>query len=114
MIGMRRLPAIGLGLALCLGLPGCVDPSDDELTVSGSYVGTTSSECQLALRDAGTWKLVEAHAVAATFRENFAVEAKEARYYVEIHCADGKQGTSPEFDFRPPRGRVDLQPLELN
>jgi hypothetical protein len=110
----RRLPKASAAALLCLLLSACTGTSDDVLTVAGSYSGTTASSCQLALRTAGDWKLVETHAVPAEFRQDFSVEPKRARYYVEVHCSDGKAASSPEFDFSPPRATIYLQPLALN
>jgi hypothetical protein len=106
--------SIAIGLLLVLALPAChSDMGEDALTIEGGYTGTTASSCQLALRSAGDWKLVDARAVAPSFREQFAVEARARRYYVEIHCPDGKAGTGEEFDFAPPRASISLGTMQL-
>jgi len=107
----RRFTDTLLGLAL-LGGAGCT-PDAPVLTLEGAYTGTTSSTCQMALRtEAG--ELVESHGVPSSFRQDYAVATGKGRYRVELVCPDGKVGSSPSFDFEPPRGTVKLRDIELN
>ena len=108
---MNRL-AFGSAFVLCLGLSGCASGSHNSLTLQGSYTGETAgSSCSVGVYDAGTYKLVESHVGDSHFELEYAVE--RGRYYVEIHCGDGKYGTSPPFAFEPPRARVTLTNIEL-
>jgi len=104
---------IGIGLLAGMTLAACsAGPDDPVLTLEGSYTGTTSSSCQMALR-AADGSLVESHEVEPSFRQAFAVAPGKGRYRAEIHCPDGKQANIPDFDFEPPRARITLGEIEL-
>ncbi len=92
---------------------GCAERNTSVLTLEGSYSGTSADSCQLALRNADG-ELVESHAVPPSFHQEFGVPPGKARYYAEVHCPDGKEGTSPGFDFEPPRSGMKLRDIELN
>ena len=103
---------IGLGL-LAGALAACGRPTNDAvLTFEGSYTGTTSSSCRMAVR-ASDGSLVDSYTVEPSFRQEFAVAPVNARYHAEIRCPDGKIANTPEFDFEPPREKIDLGSIEL-
>jgi len=104
---------LGLGLLAGIALAACSGRTDDPvLTLEGTYTGTTSSSCQMALRTSGG-ALVESHAVEPSFRQEFVVAPGKGRYHAEIHCPDGKVANIPDFDFEPPRARITLGEIEL-
>jgi hypothetical protein len=109
-------PPLVLALALlpALALTACADRAASVLTVAGTYSGTTSESCQMALRVASTQALVDASEISADFHQDFSVPANKERYSVEIHCPDGKTGTAEAFDFEPPRMKITLNNIELN
>ena len=108
----HRHVAIASGLLLGLALSACNGTHESTLTVEGSFSGTTEKSCQVAVRDEATRKLVDSHQLEPDFRQDYSVEEK-GRYYVEIHCADGKQGMSESFDYSPPHGGISLGTIEL-
>ena len=103
---------IGLGL-LAVALAACGRPTNDAvLTFEGSYTGTTSSSCHMAVR-ASDGSLVDSYTVEPSFRQDFAVAPAKGRYHVEIRCDDGKIANTPDFDFEPPRETITLGEIEL-
>jgi hypothetical protein len=111
-----RQPALRLAAALALAcaLSACSGGAQDPvLTLEGSYTGTTSSSCQMALRTAdGT--LVESHAVPPAFHQAFTVKTGKGHYFGEIRCLDGKTANINGFDFEPPRATITLGEIPLN
>jgi hypothetical protein len=103
---------IGLGL-LAGALAACGRPTNDAVLIfEGSYTGTTSSSCRMAVR-ASDGSLVDSYTVESTFHQEFAVASAKARYRAEIRCSDGKMANTPEFDFEPPRVKITLGEIEL-
>jgi hypothetical protein len=103
-----------IGLALLAGtLAACGRPTNDAVLIfEGSYTGTTSSSCQMAVR-ASDGSLVDSYTVEPTFRQEVAVASAKGRYHAEILCPDGKRANTPEFDFEPPREKITLGEVEL-
>jgi hypothetical protein len=112
-MNLRRL-AIALVLLSGLASTACTERSGSVLTLEGTYSGTTSESCQLAVRVASSQALVESHEVPASFHQDFDVPANKERYSVEVHCPDGKVGFVPALDFEPPRQKVTLNEIQLN
>ena len=108
---MLRTRLIGSALLLCLSLTGCGGGGDNVLTLEGSYSGNSGSSCSVGVYDAGSFKLVESHTGEPNFKLEYSVP--KGRYYVEVHCGDGKFGNTAPFDFEPPRARVTLGNIEL-
>ena len=103
---------IGLGL-LAGTLAACGGQTNDAVLIfEGSYTGTTSSSCRMAVR-ASDGSLVDVYTVEPSFRQEFAVASANDRYHAEIRCPDGKMANTPEFDFEPPREKIDLGSIEL-
>jgi hypothetical protein len=111
---MKLLHILAIALLPALALTACADRGSSVLTVEGTYSGTTSESCQLALRVAGTQELVDAYELPADFHQDFSVPADKESYRVEVHCPDGKSGSAPAFDFEPPRMKITLNNIELN
>jgi len=101
----------GGALLACLSLAAC--GNENQLTLDGTYSGTSESSCSVGVYDAGTFKLVESHSGGPNF-SNLEYSVDKGRYYVEVHCGDGKYGSSPPFDFQPPRARIALRNIELH
>ena len=110
----KRLLAAAIASLLCAGLSGCIGSDGSaELTVEGSFTGTSEEECSLALRSADDQKLVDSVSVKSSFREVFAVDAERRQYVAVITCSDGKSGHSPGFYFEPPRSGIQLQQITV-
>ena len=109
---MLRTRVIGSALLLCLPLAGCGGGGGNVLTLEGTYSGNSESSCSVGVYDASTFKLVESHVGEPSFKLDY--DVAKGRYYVEVHCGDGKFGKAPPFDFEPPRARVTLRDIELH
>lgn len=103
---------IGLGL-LAGALAACGAPTNDAVLIfEGSYTGTTSSSCHMAVL-ASDGSLVDSFTVEPTFRQEFAVASEKERYHAEIRCSDGKRANTPDFDFEPPKQTIILGEIKL-
>ena len=108
-----RPPTIGIGMLAGMALAACSGGARDPvLILEGSYTGTTSSSCQMALR-AADGSLVDSHEVEPNFRQEFAVATGKGSYHAEIHCPDGKVANTPDFDFEPPRAKITFGQIVL-
>lgn len=111
---MKYRLAIAIALLPALAVAACAKKGGSVLTLEGTYTGTTSETCGLAVRVASSQALVESHEVPASFHQDFDVPAQKERYSVEVHCPDGKVGSVEAFDFEPPRQKITLNNIELN
>jgi hypothetical protein len=111
----KTKPLIATSALLCFGLAACSgNRANAELTIEGSFTGTTETQCQLALRVVGSEELVDSVAVGSDFRQVFKVEPDKKQYFVQVSCPDGKYGRSQDFYFEPPRSGMQLPQILVN
>ena len=112
MTGRARRIASLATLSSCVLLAAC-HGKGATLTLEGNYSGTTESSCQVSVREVGTWRLMDSYQLEPSFRQDFEMGEEKGSYIAEVHCADGKSGSSPPFEFEPPRARTTLRDIEL-
>jgi len=95
--------------ALCACNGGAKDPV---LTLEGTFTGTTSDKCQIAVRTSDG-ALVDSHTIESSFRQEFVITQGKGHYLAQIQCPDGKMANINGFDFEPPRMSINLGEVPL-